>query len=475
VLERIAAHRGPPAQRNSYTIPLGLQEWVEMFTFGGIEYPIIRTTAGQLDEETLASTATAAYHQNGPVFALVVARMQVFSQIRFAWTRFEGGTPTDLFGTQALKILERPWRGGVTSDLLARMEVDVSLAGNAYIRRTSRDRLNRLRPDWVTVVLGSMEDAEHPGEAADVEVAGYLYRPGGPGGKGRQVVLFPEEVAHYAPIPDPDFNFLGQSWISPLIRDVSSDQAMTEHKRAFMVNAATPNMVIRFDPLVTPDQVQEFKAVAEEDQGGYWNAYKTLYLGGGADATVVGKDFQQLDFATTQGKGESRLAAAAGVPPSWVGFSEGLQGSALNAGNFNSARRRYGDGTMRHLWGNACASLEVLVPDPANAPGASLWYDTRNVPFLREDAKDAAEIQQTEASMIATLVKEGFEWKSVINAVRNHGDWTRLKHTGLWSVQLQPPMPEQQQALPAPGADGQPGRPTNGNGQVPAKSGGNPT
>jgi phage portal protein BeeE len=436
VLERVAATRAPARQRSVQA--LAFQEWVDWFSFGNVNYPFLHTSMGQLDEERLVQTATAAYHANGPTFALVVARLQVFSQARFQWTRFEGGVPTDLFGTEALRVLERPWRGGTTADLLARIEVDVSLAGNAYIRKTTPSRLNRLRPDWVTIILGSREDAEHPGEAGDVEVAGYVYSPGGRASRGRSVILTPEELAHVAPIPDPDFNFLGQSWISPLLRDVQADGAMTEHKRQFLVNAATPNIVVRFDPTITIEQIREFQELFEEDHRGIANAYRTLFLGGGADATVVGKDFQQLDFAATQGKGESRLAAAAGVPPSWVGFSEGLQGSALNAGNFTAARRRFADGTMQHLWANAAASLEVLVPDPARAPGASLWFDTRSVSFLREDAGDLAKIQGEEAATIVKLVRDGFTPESAIDAVKNH-DWSRLQHSGLVSVQLTVP------------------------------------
>jgi phage portal protein BeeE len=417
-------------------------------------YPFLKTSMGKLDEEQLAQTASHAYRMNGPVFALVVARLQVFSQIRFAWTRYEGGQPTDLFGTEALKLLERPWYGGTTADLLARMEVDVSLAGTAYVRKIQRRRqparLTRLRPEWVIVILGSDEDADHPTEAGDVELLGFAYKPP----NGPMVLLDRSEVALYAPLPDPDRVFLGMSWISPLLRDVQADGAMTEHKRMFMVNAATPNVVIKFDPAVTIDQVREFQELFEADHAGVWNAYKTLYLGGGADATTVGKDFQQLEFSATQGKGESRLAAAAGVPPSWVGFSEGLQGSSLNAGNFNSSRRRYADGTMHHLWTNAARSLEPLVPDPVSAPGASLWFDTSAVPFLREDAKDAAEIQGQEAQTIASLVRDGFEPASVIDAVRNH-DWRRLRHSGYLSVQLMPP-------------GEQPDGAANGNGKPPA-------
>jgi phage portal protein BeeE len=460
LLDRVAAYRGTVRDRS--TSALAFQDWVDWFRYGNVNYPaMLQTTQQPLSEETLAATGAAAYHANGPVFALVMARLQVFSQARFQWTRFQGGIPSDLFGTPTLRLLERPWPGGTTADLLARMEVDVSLAGNAYVRKTSPSRLNRLRPEWVTIVLGSREDADRPGEAGDVDVAGYLYKPGGESGSGRDVVLTPAEVAHYAPVPDPGFNFLGQSWITPVIRDVQGDSAMTEHKRAFLVNAATPNLVIKFDPQVSEEQVRRFKAIVEQDHEGSWNAYRTLYLGGGADAVTVGKDFQQLDFAATQGKAESRLAAAAGVPPSWVGFSEGLQGSSLNAGNFDSARRRFGDGTMQHLWVNAAASLEPLVVDPQGAPGASLWFDTRAVSFLREDAGAVAAIQAQEAQTIVALVKDGFTAQSAIAAVQNH-DWSRLVHTGLLSVQLQPPF------------DGSASPAEQGNGQVPAAVGGTP-
>lgn len=436
LLDRInGAMAGRPARSRSDPA-LSLDQWANYFGYGGFDYPILQTSMNTIDEETVARTASAAYKANGPVFALTLARLQVFSQARFQWTRFVGGQPTDLFGSPELGVLERPWPGGTTADLLARMEVDVSLAGNAYIRRTRADRLNRLRPDWVIVVLGSQTDADHPSEAADVEVAGYVYDP--PSGP---MQVFPADgsngrVAHYAPIPDPDFHFLGMSWVTPVIREMQADSLATEHKARFFTNAATPNLAIKFDPTLSIEKVRQFKELMEEDHEGAWNAYKTLYVGGGADPVVVGRDFKQLDFAATQGKGESRLAASAGVPPSWVGFSEGLQGSSLNAGNFNAARRRFSDGTMMHLWSNAAASLESLVTLPD--AGASLWFDTRAAAFMREDAGELASIQSKQANTIAALVREGFTAKSAVDAVDNN-DWGRLQHTGLTSVQLLPP------------------------------------
>lgn len=429
--ERLAPRKGTEERHNS----LSFEDWTQFFSFNGATYPLMQTTQGNADEEQISRTANAAYQSNGIVFALVMARLQVFSQIRFQWTRFTEGHPGDLFGSRELSVLERPWPSANTGDLLARMELDVSLAGNCYLwhKRGPRNtgRLHRLRPDWMTIILGSNMSPDDPGHAPDVEVAGYLYDPP----QGSPVVFSPEEISHYAPLPDPDNHFIGQSWITPAINDVRADDASMQHKLAFFKNAATPNLAIKYDPSVQYEKVKKLKELIEEKHEGIPNAYKTLHLGGGADPVVIGKDFQQLDFAVTQGKGESRLASDAGVPPSWVGFSEGLQGSALNAGNFTAARRRFSDGTLRHLWANACASLEPVLSKPDE--GVSLWYSTHGVAFLQEDAKDSADIQGKESETIARLVRDGFTPESSIAAVQNN-DWGMLEHTGLYSVQLQP-------------------------------------
>lgn len=409
---------------------LSLADYASWFGFDGLQYPIVQTSMSTINEERLPATAAAAVKQSSPVFALVLARMQVFSQVRFQWTRFKAGAPTDLFGSSELAVLERPWPNGTTADLLARMEMDVSTAGNAYIRRKGA-LLHRLHPEWVSIVLGSNEDADHPADASDTTVAGYMYRP--PDSKPQ--LFFPNECAHYAPLPDPYFNYLGMSWLTPVIRDIQADSAQTEHKIAFLKNAATPNLAIKFDPASSLESVKEFKELIEEEHKGAFNAWKTLYLGGGADVEVVGKDFKELDFAATQGKGESRLASAAGVPPSWVGFSEGLAGSALNAGNFSSARRRFSDGTMQHLWTNAASSLQSIIRPPD--AGAELWFTTAAVAFMREDAGDLADIQSKQAITMSALVKEGWTPESIVAAVANN-DWSLLVHSGRVSVQLQP-------------------------------------
>jgi phage portal protein BeeE len=408
---------------------LSLNDWADYFSFGGNTYPFVQTTMGQVDRESVGVTSVAGFKSSGPVFSLVLARLQAFSQVRFQWTRFQGSQPTDLFGSPELAVLERPWNGGTTSDLLARMEIHASVAGCAYVTRPQRDRLSMLRPDRVTIVMGSQTDADDPSEAPDAEIIGFLHTTS----HGKMTVFGPNEVAYYAPIPDPDYRFLGMSWITPVLRDLMADSLATEHKARFFVNSATPNLAIKFDASVGIEKVRQFKALLESEHKGAFNAWKTLYLGGGADPVPVGSSFKDMDYAVIQGRAESRLAAAAGVPPSWVGFAEGLQGSSLNAGNFNSARRRFSDGTMVHLWTNAATSLEVLLSRPQ---GATLWYDPR-VPFMREDAEDLAGIQQKQAETIVKLSTSGFTRESAIAAVTKNDFNLLVKDPNWVSVQLQ--------------------------------------
>jgi hypothetical protein len=156
----------------------------------------------------------------------------------------------------------------------------------------------------------------------------------------------------------------------------------------------------------------------------------------GVDATVVGSDLKQLDFKVVQGGGETRIASDAGVPAILAGLSEGLQGSSLNAGQgFSASMRLFADLTMSSAWRNVSGSLETIIPPPT---GARLWFDIRGIPALREDIKSAAEVQALQSTAIRTLTDGGYDAESVVDAIVS-GDLKRLTHTGLLSVQLNPP------------------------------------
>lgn len=391
-----------------------------------------------------------AYKRDGIVFACILTRQLVFSQARFQWARFTSGQAGPLFGTPDLALLERPWTNATTADLLARMEVDLSLAGNFYAT-TADDagrlgraatgtgrRVSHLRPDWVTIVIGSRSGDPR---AADARCVGYLYEPPptGQGSRSEPVLLTPGEVCHYRSVTvDPSASWRGMSWLTPVLREVSADRAATTHKLKFFENGASLGTVVSLDKDVGVDAFKEFVTLFKESHRGTDNAYETLFLGGGADVTVVGADLKQLDFKATQGATETRIAAASGVGAIVAQFSEGMQGSSLNAGNYGAARRRAADILFRSLWGSAAGSLETLVTPPQ---GAVLWPDLRDVSFLQEDETDAADIRQTDATTIRALIDAGYKPDAAVAFVRSGGDYAALvgQHTGLFSVQLQPP------------------------------------
>ena len=411
---------------------ISFDEWARLitqFTFQGVNYTVPTQTQEQLDS-TYPIMARAAFKANAVVFACVANRMDLFSEARFAFRRRRSGGPSGLFSNPDLKILETPWVGGTTGDLLARMLLYNDIAGNAYVVRRPGG-LTVLRPDWVTIIGGVQGNRDASVWHEDATVLGYAYKEGGPAADGDPRIFLPNEVAHFAARPDPDARFRGMSWLTPVIREIMADKAATEHKLRFFEHAATPNMIVQLDVTdleVYRKWIEQFK----KQHQGVTNAYDTLFLGAGADATVVGSNLQQMDFKVTQGAGETRIAAAAGVPPVVVGLSEGL--AAATYSNYAQARRRFADQTIRILWRNVCGSLANIINVP---PDAELWYDDRDIAALSEDAKDQAEIQVSQASTIKQLIDAGFESQSVITAVTND-DFSQLQHTGMFSVQLQP-------------------------------------
>ena len=418
---------------------LNFNQWVDMFSFGGTGYPfsVNQSIVGNKESvpHSFATYCQTAYKSNGVVFACQLARLMLFSEARFQFQQIRQGRPGKLFGTPALDILETPWTGATTGDLLARAIQDADLAGNFY-GVVHEGQVKRLRPDWVSILLGSMNadplSQPSPGDI-DAEVIAYLYTPGGLEGKQKTQTLMVEDVIHYAPIPDPLATFRGMSWLTPIMREILSDSGFTSHKLAFLENGATPNAVVSLDPAITKLQFDEWIKSFQREHEGLANAYKTMYLGGGAKMDVVGSDLKQMDFKTVQGAGETRIAAAAGVPPIIVGLSEGLESATYS--NYGQARRRFADGTMRPLWRNFAGSLERVISVP---PGSRLWYDDRDIPFLQEDRADAANILHVKSQSIQALVMAGYDPDTVVEAIEAD-DLSQLSHSGLYSVQLRPP------------------------------------
>lgn len=412
------------------TTGLSIYDWGRLFnpgaqvTFGGNRYQAYRTNGG---------SGSDYYASNPVVFSLAALRILLFSEARFQFQQLRNGKPGDLFGNADLQLLEEPWAGHTTRDLLAQSELDVAQSGNSYWVHDG-DFLLRLDASKLTIVTEVATDRLLSGQMVGERLAGYVYKPDND--PAHWTRYLPHEVAHYKPYPDMQNRFLGMSWLSPCLPDVQTDQIITAHKQSVIQNGASLSTVVSFDPTVKQEQFEFFVDRFRSQHEGPENASKTLFLGGGADVKTVGQTFENLALQASQGAGEVRMASCAGVPPALVGFSEGLKGSTLNAGNYGQARRRLADGTLRPLWGNFAGAVSSLVKVPS---GARLWYDDAGIPFLREDLSDQATILSTNAATVQVLINAGWEPEAAIEAVQT-GDLHRLSghHTGLYSVQLQP-------------------------------------
>jgi hypothetical protein len=67
-----------------------------------------------------------------------------------------------------------------------------------------------------------------------------------------------------------------------------------------------------------------------------------------------------------------------------------------------------------------------------------LWFDTRDISFFRQDEQAEAEVRSKDAITIRQLIDAGYTAESIVAALAG-ADWSLLEHSGLFSVQLQPP------------------------------------
>ena len=356
---------------------------------------------------TFVSQTQQAYQSNAVVFAVILSRLMLFSEATF---QVQSLADKKLFGKTYLKKLEQPWPNGTSGELLARMEQDTSLAGNFYCWDAG-SQLVRLRPDMVTIVSEEVVDAI--GRPYRV-VRGYFFDPASAGDYDTPSAMFTvDEVAHWSPIPDPLARFRGMSWLTPVIREIVSDSTLTDYKIQFLANAATPNIMIKYSQKVGTDTIERLTARIDARHGGVENAFRTLILDEGADFTVVGNTFEQMNFTTVQAAGENRIAAAGGVPGIVVGLKEGLMAATYS--NYEQAMRRFADLTMRPLWRSACGCLQKLLPEIPD--GARLWYDTSDIAALRQGEKEAAETMKTLAEAAMAFQSAGYDLNSIVTAL----------------------------------------------------------
>jgi hypothetical protein len=433
-----------PARANETVTGLSITDWAKMFrpgqqfSYGGVTQQSYSLQGG--------GSNGGIYAANSVVFACESTRLKVFSESRVAYQQLRNGRTGNLFSTPDLAIFEEPWPGASARDLLNQAELDAATRGNSYWiidpdTEATGNWFLRIDPTDMKILTSASVDPIS-NQIVGEQFLGYV--TWADHDKTKLTYYTPDQVAHFKPTPDPNNQFIGMSWMNPCLPDVNADEAITRHEMSALQNGAELGYVVTLPAEVEHEAFEEFVASFRQDHEGPQSAGKTLFLGGGADVKTVGQSFVDLALKATQGAGETRIAACAGTHPVVVGLSEGMQGSSLNAGNYAAAKRNFVDGTMRPNWGAFAGAFACLVP---RLSGARLWYDDRDIPYLRADILDQVQITGADANTIKTLCDAGFDPDASIQAVVS-GDLGSLvgTHTGLFSVQLQAPGTEKDPA-----------------------------
>ena len=415
------------------------QEW---FTYNGIQYPVpdpwLPGSAPDQIDHQFKAYVDKVHRRQGVVAAAVTSRALILSSLEFVWERNRySDRPGELYVDPRLRVFDRPNQDTTLNNWLWSIEDDVSYSGTAYGYRDG-NTIRRLAPDHCAWLLGSDSDPTWEGEEMrlphDAEVVALIYHPNkNDTSTGR--VFFPGEFYAHKPEPDPVYWWRGESWVTSVMREILIDGQATDHFEKFFEHAATPNLVFLMDPDKTPDQVKAYADVVNRNHAGAMNSFKNMFLGGGTDVKVVGSTLESLQMKDLQGGLETRIASRAHIPGVILQIRESYAGSSLNTGNYGSARRLWSDKWFTPTAKGLCATLETIVRPP---DGARLSYDPARILFLQEDQKDAAEIMATNAQAVFQFVSAGYTPDSARDAVATN-DMSKLVHSGLTSVQLQPP------------------------------------
>jgi hypothetical protein len=380
---------------------------------------VMTTTYGSPNREAVlpqfAAWAQKAHASNSVVFSAFLIRMMLFSEARLCWQALDD---KHLFGNTDLSLFEHPWGpDSITGDLLARMEQDAGIAGQAYIwAPPEEDRLVRLRPDWTTII-SELVHASRGGHYRR-KIGYWTEPPKGVTGQGEGQFYPAAEVCHWAPIPDPAADFRGMSWLTPAVRDVAGDDGLSQYKIKYLENSASPNLLIKYAAKLQDATVDKIRERMAARHGGVDNAFKTLVLDQGADVTVIGNSLAQMDFSNVAAAGSERILAASMVPGVLVGL-EPLRGAGKG---YQESMHKLADLWARPQWRSACGALGQLVNVPA---GNRLWFDTADIAALQDGALQRGQTALVNMQAVLTGRQAGYTRESITKAV-NAGDITKL-------------------------------------------------
>jgi hypothetical protein len=158
-----------------------------------------------------------------------------------------------------------------------------------------------MRPDWVTIILGSKTEPGDRRLGARRRGDRLRLPPGRPASGRDPEVLLPEEVAHFAPIPDPAARFRGMSWLTPVIRrswatrrDGAQAEVLRERRDA--------EPVVKLDPAISRRSSSRGRRCSRRSTAAASRTRTRRCTSAAARRDGRRRDLKQLDFKVDAGR-----------------------------------------------------------------------------------------------------------------------------------------------------------------------------
>lgn len=286
---------------------------------------------------------------NGWVYACIRAIAEGVASIDYRLFEIgSDGNQEEKFDDELLDILNAPNPYQTGYELKYRTVAHLEQAGNAYWLldgvKSETDKptaIYILNPKYVKVVIEG-------GKISKIQ-----YR------KTDQALDYqPHEILHFK-YPDPNDDLYGIGTVQAIADWIDSDNYATDYNRAFFLNSARPDAILKSETAVTADALKFMKKSFEELYGGVKNASKVVALPKGADFSPINWNMKDLDFQNLQLLMRDKILAGFRVPKTILGTAE----SETNRATAETAKYIFAERTLKPKIGLIVRTLnEFLVP-----------------------------------------------------------------------------------------------------------------
>jgi HK97 family phage portal protein len=192
----------------------------------------------------------------------------------------------------------------------------------------------------------------------------------------------PKLVAHWKWAVDPLAPYKGMGALSPVSREVDTDNELTRFLKAFLQNDAVMSGILKTPEgvMLTPTEMQKVKQDFERGFGTN-NKGKVAVLPRGMEYQRIALNMEELALDALRAVPEARIASAYGVPAIVAGLNIGLARSTYS--NFEEARKAFAEQTLVPLWKAFAAEVQSSIV-PLFGNDVYVDFDTSAVRALQE-------------------------------------------------------------------------------------------